>query len=221
MCPHGYQEKDKFLCALDGWHVLSLGTLLRELVDKEEHAKEVERELSDLLNSIHDKILDPMEQQRAGEALANLHIGDLRSSTFSDAKIKRQQCQNVLESRKVEDDKQIKWHLEEFSFDGLKKLLGKPPDKSSSVDEPLFSFNGLNWLLGKPPDKGSSLDAVHELFHQRLETIATTVRNQISLAKQCVSNPESFGKQIQKLRVAEKEMDEYFQLYQDRCQFVE
>ena len=123
-----------------------------------------------------------------------------------------------------EDDKQIKWHLEEFSFDGLKTLLGKPPDKSSSVDavdEPLFSFDGLKRLLGKPKDKSSSVDAAHELFHQRLETIATSVRNQISLAKQCVSNPESFGKQIQKLRVAEKEMGEYLQLYQDRCQFVE
>lgn len=175
--------------------MLSLGTLLRELVDKEENAKEVERELIDLLNSLHDKILDPMEQQGAAEALANLNIGDLRSPAFNEPKIKRQQCQNVLESRKVEDDKQIKWHLEDFSFDGLKKLLGKPPDKSSSVD------------------------AAHQLFHQRLETIATSVRNQISLAKQCVSNPESFGKQIQKLRVAEKEMGEYFQLYQDLRQF--
>ena len=176
--------------------MLSLGTLLRELVDKEENAKEVERELIDLLNSLHDKILDPMEQQGAAEALANLNIGDLRSPAFNEPKIKRKQCQNVLESRKVEDDKQIKWHLQDFSFDGLKKLLGKPPDKSSSVD------------------------AVHKLFHQRLETIATSVRNQISLAKQCVSNPESFGKQIQKLRVAEKEMGEYFQLYQDlRRQF--
>ena len=204
--------------------MLSLGTLLRELVDKEENAKEVERELIDLLNSLHDKILDPMEQQGAAEALANLNIGDLRSPAFNEPKIKRKQCQNVLESRKVEDDKQIKWHLEEFSFDGLKTLLGKPPDKSSSVDavdEPLFSFDGLKRLLGKPKDKSSSVDAAHELFHQRLETIATSVRNQISLAKQCVSNPESFGKQIQKLRVAEKEMGEYLQLYQDRCQFVE
>ena len=165
-------------------------TLLADLGDVEhlsKFQKQVEEGLSKFLDDVHKMVMDPMQRGTATECLAQLAIKDLQNSAFSQAKRRQLQFLEFLNARNAEDDKIIRSCIEEFDFTGFKKHLGQPPDKGSPETE----------------------------FHQYLEQVLSSVRNRLELAKQSMSNPAEFIKDMNKLKAAKEEIGDYLKLYKD------
>eukprot|EP00438_Fugacium_kawagutii_P007251 Skav211571 [mRNA] locus=scaffold2228:304672:305133:- [translate_table: standard] len=137
-------------------------------------------------------ILDPMQRQSAAAKLKDLELlSDLQSSAFDDAKVSLQQCRCVLTARNAEDDKVIQEALEKFNFKGFKDVLGQVPDKSAD-------------------------DAASRLFHQRLERVKEAVLERLTLAKQCLLQPDQFATEFRKVKEAEQEIGDYLGSFKDR-----
>ena len=132
-------------------------------------------------------LMDPMQREAATECLAQLAIKDLQNSAFNEAKRRQPQLLALSNARNAENDKIFRSGIEEGDFTGFKKHLGQPPDKGSPETE----------------------------FDQRLEQVLSSVRNRIELAKQSISNPAEFIKDMNKLKAAKEEIGDYLKLYKD------
>ena len=165
-------------------------TLLADLGDVEhltKFQKQVEEGLSKFLDDVHKMLMDPMQREAATECLAQLAIKDLQNSAFNEAKRRQPQLLALSNARNAENDKIFRSGIEEGDFTGFKKHLGQPPDKGSPETE----------------------------FDQRLEQVLSSVRNRIELAKQSISNPAEFIKDMNKLKAAKEEIGDYLKLYKD------
>ena len=174
---------------LEKWRTERYSALLEQLVDGKELEQQVERDLLQHLSKVQEMILDGTQRPAAADCLAKLLIGDLQNPAFHQAKMLLQQYLGMLHARNVEDDQALKWHLEEFDFKGLKKLLGPTPEEGVA--------------------------GTQEIFHQRLERIHHTVRSRIALAKESIHIPTSFAKEIYKLKAAQEDIGDYLERYKD------
>ena len=153
------------------------------------------KELLEDLESMKDRILDPMQRQAAAESLAklDLSVSELKHRVFNEAQRRLTMYKDLLNSRNVEDDKAIQWHLENFNLKGVRELLGHAPEKDAAEN------------------------ASSKVFHERMARIEKSVRDHLALAKQSILQPEAFAAEFGKLNAAEKEISEYLKLYKDFC----
>lgn len=70
-------------------------------------------------------------------------------------------------------------------------------------------FKGLKSLLGQAPND------------EQLTRIEKALKGRLSLAQQSMSDPTSFGKEIQNLRAAQEEIGEYLERDQESCFFLQ
>ena len=182
------------LGALGKWQNQELRCLLHELPDVLELEKKVRAEITQVMSSLHEQIIQPDLRKTAQDTINSLSIlTQLQSSVFQEAKLSLMEKQSLLKMRNVEDDKTIQWHLSEFA-----------------------DFQSLRDLLGKPPAKGATGEAA-KTFHQRLSRVADAFNAHVKLAAEGVTVPHKFAEEMKKLTSASNAMGDVLKASEATC----
>ena len=155
------------------------------------------------------EFVDGKEKEKEVEEELRKRLDDLKSR-ISDP-MERDAVGKSLESLQIADLRSSAFEnakIEKQSCQNLLELSKVKDDKELTRRLKEADFEGLKSLLGPAAD---------ELFLRRLTRIEEALKVRISLAKQSISNPISFGKEIQNLRAAQEEVGEHLELHQDTC----